>query len=228
MGDQPPPRTPVPAEGAQDAAVPSAFSAPAEHEAHSAVLPHQVPRDATMADKANSVDKRLHQEISQELRANRDRLRGNIYLDGYREPDLSVLENDTHTRYYQARSKSGFAWQRSSPWPLLKKCYGYARLDFHRREARQPEPMEELPLGSDCADSPVDRVTLREAIKAFLERHLPDKGQREVYRLTHMEGLGPVAISERLGIDRKTVASRLGKAEKQMRSLPPGELDALR
>ncbi|MFI8234928.1 RNA polymerase sigma factor [Streptomyces sp. NPDC085900] len=182
-----------------------------------------------MADKATTAAERLHQEISQELWKYRDRLRGHIYLDGYRQPDLSVLESDTHTRYYKARVKPGFKFVSSTPWPLLKKCYDYARLDFHRQESRQPEPMEELPSDDrDTSDSAVDRVILKEAINAFLERNLPDEREREIYRLTHMEEMGPVEISKKLGIDRKTVTTRLKKAEVRMQSLPPGELDTLR
>ncbi|MFF7845202.1 sigma factor-like helix-turn-helix DNA-binding protein [Streptomyces ossamyceticus] len=244
MGDQSPPRAPGPDEGAGGAAVPQARQTPAPPDAG---IPRQVSSENAAAarprieesvpgvggaaddDIAADCIRRLHGEISQELRENLDRLRGHIYLDGYREPTLSVLSNATQTRYYQARSKPGFVFKSDGPWPLLKTCYGYARLDFHRQEGRQPEPKAELPSpNGSTADSAVDRVIMREAIKAFLEKNVPDQGEREVYRLTHMEGMGRGEIAEKLGIDRGTVTARLDRAEERLRSLPPGELDTLR
>ncbi|MEV0780530.1 sigma-70 family RNA polymerase sigma factor [Streptomyces sp. NPDC050428] len=171
----------------------------------------------------------LHQQISQELWENAGRLRGLISWGGYREPDLSVLDNDTQMRYYQARSKPGFSFERDEPWPLLRACYRYARLDFHRRESQQPEPVAELPSpNGDAADPVVDRIIEREAIKVFLEKHVPDPSEREIYLLTHMEGKRRGEIAEELGVDRGTVTARLNRAEERLRSLPPDELDFLR
>ncbi|TLQ47896.1 sigma-70 family RNA polymerase sigma factor [Streptomyces marianii] len=231
FGDQPPPN------GGE---VQPTFRAQAEPEMPSTVLPHQVPygnastalaAGAAAVDEATFAAQRLHQEISQELLDHREWLRGVIYGEGYREPDLSTLDSDTQVRYYSARSKPGFTF-RVGPKALFRWCFGKARLDFHRREGRQPEPVGELPEPRPATEeSEADRVLQREAIKAFLETHLPDEEERAVYLLAHGwtgEPMTQTAIAEKLDIDRKTVAKRLKRAEKHLKSLPAEMLDALR
>ncbi|MFG3207843.1 hypothetical protein [Streptomyces sp. NPDC048192] len=92
------------------------------------------------SDDAASAHAQLHKEISQESWENRNRLRGYIYSQGYRDPDLSVLENDTQVRYYQARLKPNFVFSHGEPWPLLVQCFRYAHKEFHHKEGKQPRP----------------------------------------------------------------------------------------
>ncbi|MDC2951081.1 sigma-70 family RNA polymerase sigma factor [Streptomyces heilongjiangensis] len=181
----------------------------------------------TSNNAASAIDQ-LHKEISQELWEDRNRLRGYIYSLGYREPDLSVLENETQVRYYKARLKPGLTFKHGKPWPLLVQCFRWARADFHREENKYPTPMDELPPAADDSLSEVDQVTQREAIAAFLERHLPHEGQRKAWELAFQEGKGPAEIGLALGIDRGTAADWRDKAKERLKSLPPEEWDHLR
>ncbi|WP_143658470.1 sigma-70 family RNA polymerase sigma factor [Streptomyces sp. Tue6028] len=228
MGDSSPPeRAPSSATEAGQGAPPPIFRAgavpPAEEKA---VLPHQV--SPTERDEAVEVAAQLRTEISKELWDHRDRLRRAIHSQGYRDPDLSDIEVRTQVRYYKARMNPAFQLKHGDPWPFLAKCFSYARLDFHRAENRpeRPEDPEELP--QPAADSEIDGITVREAVDAFLERHVPDDGQRTVWLMTYRDRMGPVAIAEELGIDRGTVTARLNRARALLEALPPDELDHLR
>ncbi|MGW1916479.1 hypothetical protein ACWCQS_38655 [Streptomyces sp. NPDC002076] len=139
-----------------------------------------------------------------------------------------MLESDTQVRYYQARLKPNFAFTHGEPWPLLVQCFRYARKDFHRKEGKQPKPMDELPSAGGDGPSAVDQVTQREAINAFLERHLPHEGHRKAWLLASRDGKGPVEIARELGIDRGTAAEWRDRAVERLKSPPPDELDHLR
>ncbi|MXQ60707.1 MULTISPECIES: sigma-70 family RNA polymerase sigma factor [unclassified Streptomyces] len=222
------------------AAVPQTFRVQGEPETSSAALPNQAsyaaadssppvnvdaPDSGTTATDETTPAECLHQEISQELYEHDGWLGRMIFKAGYRDPDLSELKGDTQVRYYRARSKPGFAF-RNSPKALLRTCFGKARLDFHRREGRQPEPVEELPESSVPEASELDLMMQREAIKTFLEEHLPDVSERMIYLLTHREQMKKKEIAARLGLDRGTVSKRLERAEKRLKSLPPDVLNA--
>ncbi|MGV9568021.1 sigma-70 family RNA polymerase sigma factor [Streptomyces sp. NPDC003480] len=198
-------------------------------ESTQAVLPHQASAAGEVtSDDAAPASAQLHKEISQELWENRDRLRGYIYTLGYRKPDLSVLENETQVRYYRARLKPNFTFMYGEPWPLLVQCFRRARADFHRAESKQPKPVDELPPPDGDGPSAVERVTQREAINAFLERHLPHEGHRRAWLMAFGDGKGPVEIARELGIDRGTAAEWRDRAMERLKSLPPDELDHLR
>jgi len=243
MDDQPPAYVPVPDGGTHSAKVPSAFHALGKPETSCAALPHQVPYDDTSAhppgkehalasgpagaDTAALAADRLSREISEELFESRLWLRAVIYRNGYDDPALSVLENETQVRYYKARSKPDFILKHG-PKAFLRACLRRAQADFHRQEGRWPEPVAEFSESrSYTGESAVDLVTLREATKTFLEEHLPDEKERKVYVLTYQDGMRRKEIAEQLGIDRGTVAKRLKRAEKRLKSLSGDQLNAL-
>ncbi|MBB4897622.1 sigma-70 family RNA polymerase sigma factor [Streptomyces griseomycini] len=222
------------------AAVPQTFRVQGEPETSGAALPNQAsyaaadasppvdveaPDSGTTAADETAPAECLHQEISQELYEHDGWLGRVIFKAGYRDPDLSELKGDTQVRYYRARSKPGFTF-RNSPKALLRTCFSKARLDFHRREGRQPEPVEEFPESSVSEASELDLAMQREAIKTFLEEHLPDVSERTIYLLRHREQMTRTEIAKRLGLNRGTVAKRLTKAEKHLMSLPADVLNA--
>ncbi|MDQ0385989.1 RNA polymerase sigma factor (sigma-70 family) [Streptomyces sp. DSM 42143] len=222
------------------AAVPQTFRVQGEPETSGAALPNQMSYGAADASPLADVEapvsrtttadgtapgEGLRQEISQELYEHDGWLGGVIFKAGYRDPDLSELKVDTQVRYYRARSKPGFIF-RNSPKALLRTCFSKARLDFHRREGRQPEPIEELPESSVFEASELDLAMQREAIKTFLEEHLPDVSERTIYLLRYREQMTRTQIAEQIGLDRGTVAKRLKKAEKRLMSLPADVLNA--
>lgn len=111
MGDSSPPRAPASTEADEG-------STPVAQESIQAVLTRQATAAGEVTpDEAAAAAALLHTEISQELLENRSRLRGFIYGQGYREPDLSVLDNETQARCCQARIKPDFALRYGEPWP---------------------------------------------------------------------------------------------------------------
>jgi DNA-directed RNA polymerase specialized sigma24 family protein len=195
------------------------------------VLPHQASaaEEVTSDDAASTAAlAQLLDEISQELRENRDRLRRSIYSLGYREPDLSALESETQVRYYRARLKPGFTLRYGDPLPFLRKCFYFAQMDFHRGEGRAPKPVEEVPEPKDDTPSAMEGVSQGEALMAFLEQHLPHEGQRRAWLMAYVGEMGSVEIAHELGIDRGTATSWAKKAEAHLRSLPPDDFAHLR
>ncbi|MET9091140.1 sigma-70 family RNA polymerase sigma factor [Streptomyces cyaneofuscatus] len=191
-------------------------------------FPQQVPFEVAEAEAVKAEAARLlREQISQELWDNQVALRRFIRSRGYREPDLSVLSNETQARYYQARMKPDFAFTKG-PWPFLLFLFRRVRTEFHRGQKLVPVPVEDAKVREEAAEDELLHRVNSEAIKVFLEKHLSDPSELTIYLMTYLEDLGPVAIAAQLGIDRKTVTARLRRAEKRLRSAPPDELSNLR
>ncbi|MFF2956749.1 hypothetical protein ACFVVU_36075 [Kitasatospora sp. NPDC057965] len=195
-------------------------------------FPRQTRSDSDDADDGEAAQL-LRKQVQEELQQYWEAMKGKIRGAGYTEPDLSEIHQLVNVRYYRARMTPGFAFTADTPWPFMLSCYAFASADFLRNrglkgglEVPTQEPLE--PEDAAGRTSGPDGVDRREAIKALLAAYLPDRQELEIYLLTHMAGLGPVAIAERLRIDRKTVTKRLKKAEARMRSVPGDELDELR
>ncbi|EDY55670.2 conserved hypothetical protein [Streptomyces sviceus ATCC 29083] len=191
-----------------------------------AIIPAQP--DPSEGEKPEDAVVPTHEEVSAELEETHVPLGRRITKDGFDEQEVHELRAETQVKYYKARRK-GVPLRYGRPWPLLMNCYKFIKADFLRdkhKNRERPQDVEALPL-PDPGPCAMEEVDFNGAIDSFLRRHLPD-AERQVWLMTHGEGMRRKEIAERLGIDRGTVSARLARAEERLKSLPPDELDHLR
>lgn len=234
MGDTSPPKgvaLPVTeTSGSEDVSSEASTDGNPEASSDKAIIPAQA--TASAADEPADDDVGLQvptrEEVSAELAETHVPLGRRIASDGYDEHDVHELRVETQVKYFKARMK-GVPLRHGRPWPFLIHCYKWIRLDFHKKNPQnheRPGDVESLDL-PDPAPCAMDQVALKEAIESFLERHLPDARERQVWLMTHRDHMGRTEIAKNLRIDRGTVSARLARAEERLRSLPPDELNHL-
>lgn len=135
----------------------------------------------------------------------------------------SDTEDVTQEAFLKAYRKLGNFDGRSSFYTWLFRIASNTAMDWRKKERhRRHAPLPEGPEGEDQAPSsepgPQSAVMRRELaarIDAAIEA-LPDK-YHEILVLREIEGLSYEEISERLGMSKGTVESRLFRARERLR-----------
>ena len=132
--------------------------------------------------------------------------------------DRGLAEEATQYTFVKAwRSASSFDADRElGPWRATSARR--AAIDIHRRERRRPAvTLEGVAPGDPAVVSlPPDIEQLYDVwqVRRAVDTLAPD--EREVVRLSHLEGLTHPEIAERLGIPIGTVKSRSYRAHRQL------------
>ncbi|MBT2506561.1 sigma-70 family RNA polymerase sigma factor [Streptomyces sp. ISL-98] len=195
--------------------------------AHAAVPKTREPERGTIPPpRATVVSEEVRAQLDAELRALSSPIRQWIAQAGF-GPHMDEIHSATLVRIFKARIKPGFIYSqgdegRAFAWHATR----LEILEFLRRKGKAREiPVDELPeppVGRGD-DPDTEAVLLRRSIRAFLAKYLPDK-EREVYELRYLHDLKVGEIAAHLQIDRKTVSTRLRKAQ-ELVDAARGELD---
>jgi RNA polymerase sigma-70 factor, ECF subfamily len=135
----------------------------------------------------------------------------------------SDIEDVTQEAFLKAYRKLGDFDGRSSFYTWIYRIAANTAMDWRKRERhRRHAPLPEGPQGEDAVpslDAGPERDTARRELGARIDaaiEALPDK-YHEILILREIEGLSYEEISERLGMSKGTVESRLFRARERLR-----------
>ena len=135
----------------------------------------------------------------------------------------SDTEDVTQEAFLKAYSKLDNFDGRSSFYTWLFRIASNTAMDWRKKERhRRHAPLPEGPEGEDrvpSSDAGPDTAAMRRELAARIDaaiEGLPDK-YHEILVLREIEGLSYEEISERLGMSKGTVESRLFRARERLR-----------
>ncbi|NBE53236.1 RNA polymerase sigma factor [Streptomyces boluensis] len=178
--------------------------------------------DDVPSQRSDTQDEQYKEEsLDDELRRLNGRIRRWVVQDGLSRHVDEIAQNAL-VRVYQARTRPDFAYRQADGGVgFAYQCTQFAIRDFWAERKKEgerrtrflthPEPR----LLGEAEDGDLGRLLDQQALRSFLEQHLPDK-EREVYWLRHYREMQLREIAAFLKIDRGTVRARLQRAEERL------------